>query len=135
MGKHTPGPWRWEYDATHKAVQLLGGRPYFDKTVMDFVRWGMGGAQPRFMGLEDGFAILHRLSDRRDWIRPFAGREHHAHWCSAVDHPDARLIAAAPDLLALLIRYRNEVPLGHQPHMAASEADALIRKATGESHG
>lgn len=48
---------------------------------------------------------------------------------------NASLIAAAPGLLALLVRYRNEVPLGHQPHMAASEADALIAKATGESHG
>lgn len=45
---------------------------------------------------------------------------------------NAMLIAAAPDLLALLIRYRNETPLGHQPHMIAHEADAAIAKATGE---
>jgi hypothetical protein len=99
MSGHTPGPWRWEFNATHKYVQLCGGRPEFDKTVMDFTRWGMGGATPRFTGCDDGFRILHKLSDRKDWIAPITDREHHAHWCATVDHPDARLIAAAPDLL------------------------------------
>lgn len=37
----------------------------------------------------------------------------------------------APELLALLIRYRRETPLGHQPHMIAHEADEAIAKATG----
>ena len=46
---------------------------------------------------------------------------------------NARLIAAAPDLLRLLIRYRNETPLGNQPHMIAEEADKVIAQATGES--
>jgi hypothetical protein len=43
----------------------------------------------------------------------------------------AKLFAAAPKLLAMLIRYRNETPLGHQPHMIAHEADALIAEALG----
>lgn len=43
---------------------------------------------------------------------------------------NARLIAAAPELLALLKRYRAETPLGHQPHMLAHEADAAIANAT-----
>lgn len=46
---------------------------------------------------------------------------------------NANLIAAAPDLLALLIRYRKETPLGHQPHMIAHEVDAAIAKATGDA--
>jgi hypothetical protein len=45
---------------------------------------------------------------------------------------NARLIAAAPGLLELVIRYRNETPLGHQPHMIAHLADAAIAKATGQ---
>lgn len=35
-----------------------------------------------------------------------------------------------PAMLALLVRYCQETPLGHQPHMIAGEADALIAKAT-----
>lgn len=48
----------------------------------------------------------------------------------ATELANARLIAAAPELLALLKRYRAETPLGHQPHMIAHEADAVIAKAT-----
>lgn len=44
---------------------------------------------------------------------------------------EARAEAAA--LLALLIRYRNEVPLGHQPHMIAHLVDAAIDAARKES--
>lgn len=31
-------------------------------------------------------------------------------------------------LRALLLRYRNETPLGHQPHMIAHEADAALER-------
>lgn len=34
------------------------------------------------------------------------------------------------ELLTLLKRYRNEVPLGNQPHMIAHVVDALLAKAT-----
>ena len=137
MANHTPGPWRWEFDATHKTVQLCGGRPEFDKTVMDFTRWGMGGATPRFMGDDDGFRILHKLSDRKDWIAPFAGREHHAHWCAGVAHPDARLIAAAPELLEALSLLLHEVDesaiAGAKDYgwpVAVQKSRAAIEKAT-----
>ena len=43
----------------------------------------------------------------------------------------SHLISAAPELLALVKRYRAETPLGHQPHMIAHEADAAIAKAEG----
>ena len=46
--------------------------------------------------------IMHKLHERPDWIAPFPGRNHHAHWCANVIHPDMRLIAAAPKLLAAL---------------------------------
>ncbi len=41
---HTEGPWRWELSMQSKRLHLVGGRPQFDLTVMDFTRWGMGGA-------------------------------------------------------------------------------------------
>ena len=36
--------------------------------------------------------------------------------------------AERDELLALVIRYRKETPLGHQPHMIAHLADAAIAK-------
>lgn len=105
---HTPGPWRWEFNAKHKNVSICGGLPTYDLTVLDFSRWGMGGAQPVF--LEPGnLPTLHRLADRQDWVAPIPGREHHAHWCSTVTHPDARLMAAAPALLAEVKRQAAEI--------------------------
>lgn len=34
-----------------------------------------------------------------------------------------------PKMLELLSRYRNETPIGHQPHMIAHDADEVIKKA------
>jgi len=45
----------------------------------------------------------------------------------------ASLIAAAPELLALVKRYRAETPLGNQPSMIAEEADRIIAKAEGRA--
>lgn len=103
MSKHTVGPWRWEFNEKHKSMTLVGGKPKFDLTIMDFARWGMGGAVAVMHDTaHDGFNIMHRVCDRPDWIAPFEGRKHHADWCAEIIHPDMRLIAAAPDLLAAL---------------------------------
>jgi len=61
------------------------------------------------------------------------------HWIRAEDHEIAALLLALADahdqMLPLLVRYRNETPLGHQPHMIAHEADAAIDAAMGADHG
>lgn len=128
--KHTPGPWRWEFNAKHKSVQLLGGaRPLYDLTVMDFARWGMGGAVPRVRDLaHDGMNVLHRVCDRQDWITPFPGREHHANWCAGITHADMMLIAAAPDLLEAL---RGVLRVADRATDEFDAARAAIAKATG----
>lgn len=41
-----------------------------------------------------------------------------------------QLEAERAELLALVIRYRKETPLGHQPHMIAHLADEAIARAT-----
>lgn len=102
MGKFkgTPGPWRWEVNLKSKDINLVGGVPRYDLTVMDFVRYGTGGASPRFrIDHEPGFNIMERAETM---VKIVHGREHHAGWFQTLLHPDANLIAAAPDLLVAL---------------------------------
>jgi hypothetical protein len=118
--KFTPGPWRWEFNRQHKSVYLVGGVPTFDKTVMQFHRWGMYGAVPAFNDKITGnvWNIMERLCDKPEWLSPFEGREHHIKWCSNVVHPDACLIAAAPDMYAELEAAMNVFRF-YQGHHAA----------------
>lgn len=81
--KATPGPWTWEVNLKSKGVYLCGSGKY----VMDFVRWGMGGAQPRFRNSENLMVEADELSQ----IVP--GREHHESWHRTLEHPDATFIA------------------------------------------
>ena len=89
---YTPGPWEWVVNKTYKQVTLVGHRDGLRELVMDFVRWGMNGAKPRL-----NCAGLMRPAD--GLCEVIRGREHHASWCQTINHPDARLIAAAPDML------------------------------------
>ncbi|MGE8630408.1 hypothetical protein [Achromobacter denitrificans] len=128
--KHTEGPWRWEFNAEHRSVHLVGGRPQYDLTVMDFTRWGMAGAGIRLRELsERGMDLLHKLHERPDWIAPFPGRAHHSHWCAAVIHPDMCLIAAAPCLLAAL---EGVLRVADRATVEFDAARAAIAKAKGE---
>jgi hypothetical protein len=97
---HTPGPWRWELNPSARDIRLIGGKIRHDLSVLQFVRWGRNGAAPAFRDCSpenDRLQIMAR-ADNYGVVAP--GREHHADWFRLVDHPDARLIAAAPDLLA-----------------------------------
>ena len=132
--QHTAGPWRWEINRGSKSLHLVGGKPQFDLTVMDFERWGMSGATIRLRDVaHDGMNIMHKLHERPDWIAPLPGRAHHADWFAAVIHPDARLMEAAPDLLDALRSLRNAF-LGTSIEVQADAlraARAAIAKATG----
>lgn len=111
---HTPGPWRWEVNHKYKQVSLCGERN-FDLEVMDFRRWGMQGAQPMF---RDDDQISHGV-DAFSAVVP--GREHHAEWFQTLDHPDARLIAAAPELLNAL----KSCPLGSEHVVISGEGPCI----------
>ena len=138
MSSHTPGPWRWELNEKSKSLHLVGGKPQFDLTIIQPTRWGMGGATLMIRDTaHDGMNIMHKLHERRDWVAPFPGREHHANWCSAVRHPDMQLIEAAPDMLealvGLLSRYVRVVELWDpEEEREVIAARSAIAKAQGE---
>lgn len=92
MSRHTPGPWRWRGNTSGgKFLHLESAGVPLRQIVMTFTRWGMSSALPQFN--EDG--ILARADEY--FVFPKA---HHAWEVDGLTHPDARLIAKAPDLYA-----------------------------------
>jgi hypothetical protein len=130
--KHTPGPWQW--DVTHSGEIRLVTPDRGKLYVMGFERKGMRGAQPKFSKWGDG------PRERRGGImHPFEE-------AGGAEHPDARLIAAAPESheanklsLTVLCAIRAAGVLSHDTNIlrdldsAISANRAAIAKATGES--
>jgi len=130
---HTPGPWEWDLRPGTHSVSLMSRR----FLVMDFVRWGMGSAAPRFRNEKCLMVRAEALG------LPIPGREHHE-WAKRIVHPDAQLIAAAPDLLAAceaLMAARLSVFDGGIVEQTEAEraaeklAEQAIAKATGKAGG
>lgn len=87
---HTPGPWYWDINRRNRTIRLWGGNRL---VVMDFSRWGMQAAQPRFSDRPDEKhgGIMWNAEDFDAGVVDG--------YKSISDHPDARLIAQAPNLL------------------------------------
>lgn len=140
MASHTPGPWGW-FGNNHGIY--LATRRSGRRTVMDFVRMGMRGAQPRFCvsSIMYKAAELVRFAVGDGRARGFeqgkADRTVYRFDISEIDHPDARLIAMAPELLSALEDMaeaaRNEVGQRASPSLteALSEADRVIATSKG----
>lgn len=117
----TPGPWRWEFNGEHRNVHLVGGKPSFDLTIIDFCRWGMCGATMLLRDTaHDGMNLMHKLHERPDWIAPHPGREHHKSWFQRVTHPDAKFMEVSNPktvlaLVAEIQRLRAELGTRGQP--------------------
>ena len=96
MAGHTMGPWDWEVSRVSKTVELCGGKGASDLTVMSFARWGLNKAAPVFWFWRGNVSDEPKRAEALGTPEP--GREHHADWFQRINHPDARLIAAAPDM-------------------------------------
>lgn len=113
--KATPGEWRWNVNLSSRCVYLEStGRGQMLEHVMDFARWGMGGAAPRFRSQDD----LMVRADELTAIVP--GREHHSRWYRTLSHPDAELIAATRNALPALLAAASE-----RDELRAANADLL----------
>ena len=142
--KWTPGPWRWECRPMHHSIELCGGRPQYDLTILQPVRWGMGGASMRVQA-HDGTSMVGKA---HEWQQPIPGREHHARWIQTIRHPDLDLIAAAPELYealeSLLFDYKEEAKgwtfeddtkAQSMVLKLIANAEAAMAKARGETEG
>lgn len=106
--KHTPGPWGWFGNAGSNSLYLAtvhGGRRF----VMDFTRWGFRGAQPRFQPgrgiMVDAKDLLQFEVGDRSIVGVEAAKKDTSVYrldVRGIDCADARLIAAAPELLEAL---------------------------------
>jgi hypothetical protein len=129
---HTPGPWCWRISRRSHGVELktVGRGGIY---VMGFARWGTSSAQPTFN--------VGHMVKAVDLAVDIPGQEHNNTWNQTFDHPDARLIAAAPELLAALEAAREALEEmacedcgceGSNPVCRVlDDVNAAIEKATG----
>jgi len=123
--KITPGPWMWKFNKSIKSVFLVSFQNGSVEIVMDFVRYGIYGAKPRF-NVDDRMVASDNL------CKTVPGREHHSSWLQTITHPDARLIAAAPEMLDLLVRCSNAINADYVPHVLGSRINTLLKELGGE---
>lgn len=106
----TPGMWQWFGNTKIREIYLATvdrGRVF----IMDFVRWGMAGAQPRF-GLADFdggcMRSVGELGAAEHPSGPVFEVAYRRHF-SGIGHPDAQHIAAnsPPVTLGLIDRIRE----------------------------
>jgi len=111
MSEATPGPWEWGgYPDNLKLQTVHHGKLY----VMDFVRKGMRGAQPRFQPTKRGMVnaedlLMFHVGDHSIVGEKYARSDGsvYRYDVRGVDAPDARLIAMAPTIAAELITARE----------------------------
>lgn len=132
MGKHTPGPWKWWYPRGANSPVLVSP-PHGLCVVMDTVRKGMTGATLRFAKRSDGMGGVLLNADQ--YIE--TDDERRPDFCT-VNHPDALLIAAAPDLLVackamIAIVGDHQHLLGESQVDDLAQARAAIAKAQGRA--
>lgn len=109
----TPGPWGWRGNTEVRDLRLSALHSGL-LTVMDFTRWGMQRARPRFAlegVMHDGDELVTYEVHRLGWTR--AEEKPYRADVDGIAHPDAEFIARArmdvPALLAEVERLRAQV--------------------------
>ena len=123
----TAGPWKWSGNTEVRDMRLQA-QHHGGLTVMDFERWGMQSACPRFAknwAMYRADEMVEYQVHQLGWVDksepPYRAD------ISGIDHPDARFIAAAredvPALLAEVQRLREE------RHSTNEALDDAVREA------
>jgi len=132
--QHTPGPWVWRGNAHAQDVYLStrhGGR----RIVMGFKRWGTANAQPTFRGqnsLEDAKDLLKFEVGDPSVTGVAEARENNSVYrlhIADIDHPDARLIEAAPEMWDLIVELFEDPKLSLIIGGNPNRVNALMERA------
>lgn len=116
---YTRGPWHWRHFGAPLALTTTHSGSLI---VMDFVRMGMNGAQPRF----------GKRTDNMGGLMMTASAIYESEW----DHPDMRLIAAAPMLYEALKALWDIVPRTiHVGYSIPTDVWDKVNAAIGEVEG
>jgi hypothetical protein len=132
----TPGPWMWDIRHKNRIMQLTtthSGRYY----IMDFVRWGLQDACPRFQVYEKySGPVTERKShgmERADkMVKPLPGREHHFGYEDKIEHPDAVFIEHSKEDVDFLLAHIAALTAAleaaeKRAEAAEADLDALAR--------
>lgn len=103
----TPGPWKWDLRTCCRDVKIVtdhSGQYY----VMNFERWGMQGAAPSFQVYDKYEGPVrergsHGMQRADTMAKSYPGKEHHKGFDDYPDHPDAKFIVEARQLVPELI--------------------------------
>ena len=102
--KATPGPWFWDVNKACREILL---ESVAHRVVMGFKRYGMGGAQPTFLGA---------LEIEPAEILSVPRKPNHPNFDMDIIHPDAQAIANAPGDIAALLAVSIHAPARGATH-------------------